>query len=216
MTKRTFDLYWSFRSPYCYLAMDRLFQLSDQTGVDINMRHVWPGAMRSTGYFDRLNPNYMTYHGLDSKRTAQFQGIPYARPVPDPLVFDPKTREPLADQPYIRSLTRLALAACELGAGHIYLKALMRLLWDGRVKGWNEGDHLETIAGQAGLDFTDLNRCADDNAERFDKEVDDNGKSLVEAGHWGVPCMVFEGEPFFGQDRIDILAHTITVKERHR
>ena len=23
-----------------------------------------------------------------------------------------------------------------------------------------------------------------------------------DAGHWGVPTLVFEGEPFFGQDRI--------------
>ena len=25
------------------------------------------------------------------------------------------------------------------------------------------------------------------------------------AGHWGVPMMVFAGEPFFGQDRFDQL-----------
>ena len=25
------------------------------------------------------------------------------------------------------------------------------------------------------------------------------------AGHWGVPLMVFQGEPFFGQDRIEDL-----------
>ena len=25
------------------------------------------------------------------------------------------------------------------------------------------------------------------------------------AGHWGVPTMVFDGEPFFGQDRLDLL-----------
>jgi len=25
------------------------------------------------------------------------------------------------------------------------------------------------------------------------------------AGHWGVPLMVFEGEPFFGQDRLNHL-----------
>jgi 2-hydroxychromene-2-carboxylate isomerase len=24
-------------------------------------------------------------------------------------------------------------------------------------------------------------------------------------GHWGVPTFVFENEPFFGQDRIDLL-----------
>jgi hypothetical protein len=25
------------------------------------------------------------------------------------------------------------------------------------------------------------------------------------AGHWGVPTFVFEGEPYFGQDRMDLL-----------
>ena len=35
--------------------------------------------------------------------------------------------------------------------------------------------------------------------------VDDNHAALEAAGHWGVPTMVYEGEPFFGQDRIDTL-----------
>ena len=29
--------------------------------------------------------------------------------------------------------------------------------------------------------------------------------ALEAAGHWGVPTMVYEGEPFFGQDRIETL-----------
>jgi len=31
------------------------------------------------------------------------------------------------------------------------------------------------------------------------------GANQDAAGHWGVPLMVFEGEPFFGQDRVDAL-----------
>ena len=31
------------------------------------------------------------------------------------------------------------------------------------------------------------------------------GIGAAPAGHWGVPTMVFEGEPFFGQDRLDVL-----------
>jgi len=29
-----------------------------------------------------------------------------------------------------------------------------------------------------------------------------NQDALKAAGHWGVPTLVFDGEPFFGQDRI--------------
>ncbi len=35
--------------------------------------------------------------------------------------------------------------------------------------------------------------------------IEANQQAHREAGHWGVPTMVFEGEPFFGQDRIDLL-----------
>ena len=39
-------------------------------------------------------------------------------------------------------------------------------------------------------------------------EIEANQASLEAAGHWGVPTMVFQGEPFFGQDRIDTLRVT--------
>ncbi|TMB53500.1 MAG: 2-hydroxychromene-2-carboxylate isomerase, partial [Deltaproteobacteria bacterium] len=39
------------------------------------------------------------------------------------------------------------------------------------------------------------------------------------AGHWGVPTMVFAGEPFFGQDRIELLVwrmrqHGLRARDR--
>lgn len=210
---RPIDLYWSFRSPYCYLSMERLFALPEEMDVSINLRHVWPGAMRRQGYFDRLHPNYMTYHGLDSRRTAAYLGIPYARPVPDPLMFDPATREPITDQPYIRNLTRLALAARELGYEHAFLQVLMNLLWDGGVQDWDAGDHIAKRATGVGLDYAQLSQLANDKSEAFDTEVDANGELLDSAGHWGVPCMVFDGEPFFGQDRVDMLIWRIRQPE---
>ena len=40
---------------------------------------------------------------------------------------------------------------------------------------------------------------------RYDAIIEANQRELEAAGHWGVPTMVFAGEPFFGQDRIDLL-----------
>ena len=37
------------------------------------------------------------------------------------------------------------------------------------------------------------------------KEIEANQKSLESVGQWGVPTFVFQGEPFFGQDRADTL-----------
>ena len=40
--------------------------------------------------------------------------------------------------------------------------------------------------------------------EELDAEIAANQDALEAAGHWGVPTLVFEGEPFFGQDRIEM------------
>ena len=40
--------------------------------------------------------------------------------------------------------------------------------------------------------------------EEIDANITGHQNSLQAAGHWGVPCLVFNGEPFHGQDRIDL------------
>ena len=201
------DVYWSMRSPFCYLALDRILALEKEPDVTVAVKHVWPGAMRSKGYFKTLNPNYPSYHTRDASRLAEFLNIPYARPKPDPLVFDKKTMEPLAlaEQPHIGPLTRMAVLAVQKGLGTTYLNTVMRLIWDGAQENWHEGYHLARAVEVAGLDFEELTERAEAEANRLDAIIDGNNESLSSVGHWGVPCSVFRGEPFFGQDRLAVL-----------
>jgi len=203
----TIDLYWSMRSPFCYLALDRLLELDAAPGVRVTVKHVWPGAVRRQGYFKSLNENYSAYHRRDTVRLAEYLGLPYARPKPDPLSFNKETMEPLsiADQPHIGRLTRMGVLALEQGKGLAYLDQVMRLIWDGRQEDWHLGDHLAAAVGRAGLDFASLIARVSDDADRLDSIIDAGGRDLQAAGHWGVPCMIFEGEPFFGQDRLELL-----------
>ena len=60
-------------------------------------------------------------------------------------------------------------------------------------------------AARADLDLAEMQEAVDADPERFDARIAENQKALEEVGHWGVPTFVFEGEPFFGQDRIDLL-----------
>ena len=41
--------------------------------------------------------------------------------------------------------------------------------------------------------------------QALDARLVQHDKDLRNAGHWGVPTFVFNDEPFFGQDRIDVL-----------
>lgn len=200
-----FDLYWSFRSPYCYLALPRLLQIHTQYDVDIKVRPIYPIAVRSPDFFKHVHPNYRRYHLLDSKRVAQYLGIPYRRPVPDPIVQDMQTNAIASEQPYIYRLTRLGMASVLAGQGLAFLKEVSPILWDGSVDGWDRGTHLADAIARAGLDLTLIEREVATEAATLDALIQQNHDALVAAGHWGVPTTVFQGEPFFGQDRIDLL-----------
>ena len=80
---------------------------------------------------------------------------------------------------------------------------MARLIWGG-VRNWHQGDHLAGAARRADLDLAELDREATAEATALDNEIAANQVALEIAGHWGVPTLVFEGEPFFGQDRIEI------------
>ena len=41
--------------------------------------------------------------------------------------------------------------------------------------------------------------------EMLEAMIADNQKAFDAAVHWGVPCMVFDDETFYGQDRMDVL-----------
>ena len=47
----SFDLYWSFRSPYSYIALPRVAALARDFAVEVGMRVVHPAAIRNPAYF---------------------------------------------------------------------------------------------------------------------------------------------------------------------
>jgi 2-hydroxychromene-2-carboxylate isomerase len=201
----TVDLFWSFRSPYSYLATGRIVQLAAEYEIDLRVRPVLPIAVRLPGFFKQVNPLWPPYLLRDTMRIAQYHGIPYGWPRPDPIVQDFATREVAAEQPYIYRLTRLGVDAVLRHRGLPFIDEVSQIIWNGTIEGWNEGAHLAGAASRAGLDLAEMDAAIDAEPSRYDAIIEQNQRDLEAAGHWGVPTMVFEGEPFFGQDRIDLL-----------
>ena len=85
-----------------------------------------------------------------------------------------------------------------------FLDEVSRVIWGG-TDGWNTGSQLADAAARAGCDLAEMDAAVARDAERLDARIADNQNDLERAGHWGVPTLVFRGEPFFGQDRIDLL-----------
>lgn len=197
------DIYWSFRSPYSYLAIPRYRAMVEEYDLTLNLRPVYPLAIRQPDFFARSHPNWFRYLFTDVTRLSQYLGVPFVAPRPDPIVQNIATRQIAEEQPHIFRLTRMGQAAARRGKSLAFADEVSQLIWGG-TQGWNDGDHLAGAAARAGLDLAELEAEVAREPNALDAEIAANQAALEAAGHWGVPTLVFEGEPFFGQDRIDL------------
>ena len=207
-----YELYWSFRSPASYIVKTRLWQLEQEYDVRANVRVVYPIAVRQPDFFAKSDPLWFSYFARDIFRSAQFVGLPFAWASPSSVVMDPATRSYPREQPYIHRLTRMGQAAAERGKGLAFLYEVSKTIWSGETKNWHQGDHLQRAAERAGLDFAELERAAAADPGGLDARIEANQEAQRIGGHYGVPLMVFEGEPFFGQDRFDQLKWRLEQK----
>jgi len=201
----TFDFYFSFRSPYSYLATPQIAEMVARYDVQPRMRIVLPIAIRIPGFFKNVNPMWPPYLLRDTFRIAQMNNIPYRWPRPDPIVMDHAANEVAAEQPYIQNVSRLGVAAERQGKGFAFVSAASRAIWSGEVDHWHEGDHLARALTSAGLNAAETLAMVETQTLELDAEITANEAAQKNAGHWGVPLFVFENEPFFGQDRIEHL-----------
>lgn len=205
------DLYWSFRSPFSYLALPRVEQMAHELGVQWQVKIVSPLAIRHPEHFSRQreNPLARPYFLRECEREAEYLGMPFRRPIPDPIVQDMDTLAIAVEQPYIHRLTRLGIAASRRDRALPFIVAVSRLLWDGTVDNWHQGDHLEKATATAGLNLVEMEADIQRDPASHDAEIARNESEQRAAGHWGVPLFVYRNEPFWGQDRLDRLAWRI-------
>lgn len=198
----TIDFFWSFRSPYSYLVTPDLLRLRDDYEVAVKLRPVLPIALRTKATLFTSDKRRVQYIMIDASRRAEFLGMKLGMPSPDPIVQDLQTFVVAKEQPYIHRLAALGVEAERRGKGIELAYHVAHLIWGGEP-GWHEGDRLANAVAKAGLDLNEMEAAI----AGYDAaaEVEANEAALAAAGGWGVPTMVYEGEPFFGQDRIDTL-----------
>ncbi len=200
------DVFWSFRSPWSYLATPRLAQWQRDYDLVVRFRPVYPIAVRTPEFFANVHPLWFPYFMRDVFRVAEYLELPFRWANPDPIVQSrgedgrPRTAE---DQPYIGRLTRLGVLAEEAGRGIDFAEQVAGLIWT--TDNWHQGELMAKAAARAGLDLAALDGAALAESARLEDVIRDNEAAHAEAGHWGVPTVAFRGEPFFGQDRLDVL-----------
>ena len=202
------DVFFSFRSPFSYLATPGMINLGRDYKVNLNLRAVLPLAIREPNFFSPDNLKRARYIMIDFPRRADFLGMKKNWPNPDPIIQDLATLKIASEQPYIHRLTRLGIEAQRRGQGIEFAYEVSHLLFGGTID-WDKEDHLAKASERAGLDLEAMESVLDDS---HDQDIEKNQKALEAANHWGVPTFVFEGEPFFGEDRIDTLRWRLDQK----
>lgn len=195
------DFYFSFRSPWSYLAVPRMLELQQNYTARVNLRVVDPIYIRYHDFFKQAPEKWLPYFFTDLMRSTEYLGMSLQWPDPDPI-----NSELSADSPdhLVLLLHPLGIAAQELGRGVEFARQVSATVWDGSTQQWHIGGHLAQAAERAGLSMDTIRQWVEDNAARWPELLAANNAALEEH-HWGVPTMVFKGEPFFGQDKIELL-----------
>jgi 2-hydroxychromene-2-carboxylate isomerase len=177
------DFYFSFRSPYSYLAAPRAFALADEFDVEVAFHGVIPMAMRGQSV-----PVSKRLHTLrDTKREADRLGMPFGR-IHDPI-----------GEGAMRCL-KVSEHAKDAGREREFVLTCSRAIWAEAVDVSRDAG-LRDVCERAGLDWASCAAALDDPA--VTARVDANTEALAKLGHWGVPLLVVRGEVFWGQDRIE-------------
>jgi len=201
------DVFWSFRSPWSYLATKRLCDWQEQFQLTVNFRPVYPIAVRTPEFFHSVQPQWFSYFMTDVFRVAEMLELPFVWPNPDPviqLIDENGQRQTGEEQPYIYRLTCLGALAAEQGRGIEFADEVSSLIWGG-TESWDKGGHLVEAVASAGLDLAAMDQQIITEADKLEAVIENNQAEHEKAGHWGVPTCTYKGEPFFGQDRLDVL-----------
>ncbi|MDH4031694.1 MAG: 2-hydroxychromene-2-carboxylate isomerase [Chromatiales bacterium] len=189
------QVYFNFRSPYCYLASKKMFDLVDSHGA----RFVWRPL---GGWAGRSPPERAKYKlpivRQDVKRWCKRLGIPFKPP-------------PITTDPTIAGAG--SLLAEEHGKLREYVVAVM-------AKEWAEGadigdtDILLAVGESIGLDRQELADAIQDPARLA--QLERNHEEAADKGAFGVPTFIVGDEVFWGQDRIDFVAELLDQIHRRQ
>jgi len=192
MTTSRIDFFFSFRSPYSYLAAPRAFALADRYDVEVVFHGVIPMAMRGQSV-----PRPKRLHTLrDTKREADRLGMPFGR-IHDPIGAG--------------AMRCLHVAAHASGVGRVrrFVLEASRAIW-AEATDVSRDEELRPICERAGLEWTACAAALDD--PDIHARVEADTARLAELDHWGVPVFVIEDELYWGQDRIEDLERRLTPR----
>lgn len=183
------EIFFSFRSPYSYLCLQRVCSIADAFGLQLKLRPVLPMVMRGM----RVPRSKQTYIVRDSIREAERLNIPFGN-FSDPLGIGVE-----------RCLAVFFYAVGEKRGREFLLHASEAIWAQGIDVATDRG--MRKITGRTGLFWPEVKAAMESDAWR--PLEDENRVSMMESGSWGVPTMRLGEYCVWGQDRDWLLVRHI-------
>jgi len=184
------DFYFSFRSPYSYLAAQRLFKLSHYSpNIVLNIKPILPMVMRGL----KVPKSKKMYIVHDAKREADRYHLPFGK-IADPLGGG------------IERCMALFYFAKQYNKQNQLVDSISKGIWaEGIDTCSNEG--LRQLVCRAGLDWDQAKLHLE--TEDWKVHASNNQQDLDQIGLWGVPSFQYKSLVVWGQDRIALLEQTL-------
>jgi 2-hydroxychromene-2-carboxylate isomerase len=186
------EFYFDFSSPYGYLGAQRIDEIGARHGRDVAWKPFLLGAVFKTTRSEPLLgiPMKGDYARVDIPRMARLLGVPFTLPSPFPFMSVAACRA------YYWLQDRDKEKAKELA------KAIYHASF-GEGRDMSGAEAVIEVAGGLGVEPGELAGALKDPAvkDRLRAEVD----AGIAKGVFGSPFIFVDGEPFWGNDRLDLV-----------
>ena len=196
------EYYYALASPWAYLGNAALRRISERYEVGIDPYIIdYDQMFEATGTvpLPRRPPLRKSYRLVELARWRAIREVPLN---PEPKFYRGEVEEP--DE---RGAALLVTAARSLGHDSLVLAhALSRALWAEERFPFRD-DEMKVVCEAEGFDYLALKAAAGESATA--KAYQAATDRSVARGVFGMPFYIFRDEPFWGQDRIELLEQSV-------
>ncbi|BDB25419.1 2-hydroxychromene-2-carboxylate isomerase [Cupriavidus sp. P-10] len=195
------DYYLTPQSPFVYMGHARFTAIAERHGVQVNLKPCDMGKVFSVSGglpLAQRPPQRQAYRMVELKRWSAFLDLPLN---PEPTFF-PVSGDAASKLVIAAQLAHGTARALQLtGAIGAAVWAQQRNIADAAT--------LAQIADETGLDGAGLVKASE--AQSVQAAYAQNTQDAVSAGVFGAPWYVFDGQPFWGQDRLEFLERALAA-----
>ena len=193
------DYYLTLNSPWVYMGGARLAEIAEKTGATVSVKPlIFPQLLERTGGLPlpKRSPERQAYRLAELDRWRSLLGYPIC----------------LKPAHFPSDESRAAAVVIAAGAQGLDALALAthfgKALWEDE-KNLADPDVLSAAIESIGGNVNALLAAAD--KPETAKIWEANTEQAIQVGVFGAPSYVFDGEVFWGQDRLDFLERALTV-----